>query len=105
MKPVFEAVRSGGGVLRETFQNGAFEMEYRGAGSRRALSVYSVASLTEKARQDVYGGFRPEELLRSGRDLLTERLLAEGEPSYARVERLLPRVKTGAYAFFGGAVT
>ena len=105
MKTVFETTRSGGGVLREYFTGTAFEMQYEAKGACHTLSVYAPSDLGRIDERTPYDGLSADDVLSLGRDLLTDRLLADGEPSYRRVEALLPRIEDGAYAFFGGATS
>ncbi len=105
MKQVFETVRSGGHILREYWDGKDFQMKYSSGDSDTALSMYEPASLGKEEKRIPYGGLTVDAIFASGKDLLTERLLAGGEPSYQKVEALLPKVEEGAYAFLGGAAS
>lgn len=105
MKTVFSFTRSNGAELRETWDGNSFSMQYFDKGQTTALSVYSPCELTQSAACIPWYGMSVVDVLTSGRDILTDQLLSGGEPSYARVEPLLPPVEEGAYAFFGGAAS
>ncbi len=102
---VFEYTRHSGAVLREIWDGQAFSMIYTDSKSSVQLPMYTLSDLFETELVEPYFGLSADAVLASGRDVLTERLLAEGEPSYDRVKPLLPKVEDGAYGFFGGAVS
>ena len=105
MKKVFEITRSRKDILREIWSDGAFEIEFVSADKKQKLFIYRPTDFGKETARMPYGGMTSETVLASGEDLLTKKLLADGEPSYQKVESLLPKVEEGAYAFFGGAVS
>lgn len=49
-----------------------------------------------------YFGYSLEEITRSGRDILAEKVLRDGEPSAAAVKGILPTIEKGKYYFLSG---
>lgn len=105
MEVIFQFKRACGGILQEVWNGKAFAMQYFKEGQTTNLSVYSPCDLTQSAVCTPWYGMSVADVLASGRDILTDRLLSEGEPSYTRVAPLLPPVEEGAYMFFGGVAS
>ena len=67
--------------MRETWDGTRFLMAFDDI----PLSVYQPSDLGAQRPYTPYADLSLDDILKSGRDLLTDRLLVEGEPSYARV--------------------
>lgn len=102
MKTVFEYKRTRGGMLWEEFCDGAWYVHYKDGAKERTFYAYSLADLDKINDCDPWGGRKPEEILASGRDILAEEILLDGEPCYKAVKRLLPPITEGAYSFLSG---
>lgn len=102
MKTVFEYKRTRGGVLREEFRDGAWYFCYSDGADTKNFYAYSLDDLDKKENRNPWGGKKPEDIFASGRDILAEELLRQGEPSYAAVKDLLPPIEEDAYSFLSG---
>lgn len=80
-------------------------MEYEKGGEKQVLSMYSVNELGKKEERTPYGGYGFQEILDSGKDLLGEIALKNGEPSYDEVKKLLPEILNVAYTFISGSAS
>lgn len=104
---IFETMRCvrTGGILVESYENGAWFMRFEGQNGAETLSAYTLDQLCEEESHTLWNGLRPEELLRHGRDVLGEQVLSQGEPDYETVRRLLPPITRQAYCFLSGAAS
>ena len=102
-KTVFEIENKNGDALREYYDNGSFSMELSCNGNLKALSMYHVEDSTKEKELNAYGGYTEKELLDSGRDVLGEELLKNGEPDFKQVEKILPSITAGAFDILCGA--
>lgn len=98
---VFTYTRTRGSVLREELTGEGWVVYY----DDRPLTAYAPADLFTTEARNPWGGMDADTVLDSGRDLLTEQLLSEGEPDFDRVRRLLPPVEKDAYVFLSGAAS
>lgn len=102
-KTVFEIANKKGDALKEYYENGSFAMELSLGGKVKLFSMYSVADLSKEKKLNNYGGYTEKELLDSGRDVLGEELLKNGEPNFSEVEKILPPITGGAFDILCGA--
>lgn len=97
--------RTRGGTLCEEVLDGTFRFLLTD-GERTHILPLSGGTYTEPAAGiPPYGGYRREELMASGRDLLAELALSGGEPDYRTVKALLPPLFRGTYALLGGVAS
>ena len=101
MKKTMFYQRFGGGALSEVLNGSVWSMEYSEQGNTTNLKMYDVNCLTDKSRNNLYNGLPIKDLMASGRDLLAEAALANGDPDYAEVAELMPGFSNG-YAFLSG---
>jgi len=65
--------------------------------------AYTHESFVPKPQSsNLYLGHTANELLDSGRDILAEEILKQGEPDYATISTILPTLGQNAYCFLGG---
>ena len=102
-KTVFEIINKNGDALKEYYENGSFTMELSIDGKVKPFSMYQVDDLTKEKELNAYGVYTEKELLDSGRDVLSEELLKNGEPNFKEVEKILPPVTGGAFDILCGA--
>ena len=102
MKSVFQYKRTRGGLIWEEFCNGAWYIHYKDEAKERTLYAYSLTDLDKIENRNPWGGRNPAQIIASGRDLLAEEILRDGEPTYDAVKRLLPPITEGAYSFLSG---
>ena len=102
-KAVFEIIKKNGDALAEYYENGSFAMELSVNGKVKRLRMYEVNDLTKDKELNAYGGHMAEELLDSGKDVLGEELLKNGEPDFAKVAKILPPITAGAFDILCGA--
>lgn len=102
-KAVFEIIKKNGDALAEYYENGSFAMELSVNGKVKRLRMYAVNDLTKDKELNAYGGHMAEELLDSGKDVLGEELLKNGEPDFAKVAKILPPITAGAFDILCGA--
>ena len=98
---VMQLTRANGSVLKEYFSNDTWYMEL----DDTRFLMYGLKQLSVSNDSEYWSGYLPEELLKDGRDILGEMLLAQGEPSFAIVQSLLPPITNGAYCFLSGAAS
>ena len=101
MAKLFEYKYGLNNTLSELYENGAFYFEYGDEADRRRLRLYSLTKESKQER-DVYLGHTKEEVLSSGRDILGEALLKNGDPVYSEVKLAMPEITEKAYCFLGG---
>lgn len=101
MKKVFEFKTSTGKTISEFIDNKTFKMIYEDKKGKYELDLYSVDDFKEDER-DVYIGYTIDEIIASGKDVLGEYLLRNGESDYSEVKKVLPKITKEAYAFLGG---
>ncbi len=100
---VFEIVKKNGNSLREYYENGSFAMELAEGKSVRRFCMYCVDDIDKERTINAYGGHTAEELLDSGKDILAEALLKNGDPDFAEVANILPPVTAGSFDILCGA--
>ena len=96
------AARSG--RLTEYYGDGGFSFSLETEEGVRDIPLYTVKEELPAAG-DYYLGYTLERITASGRDLLAEAVLAEGEPDYRRVKEILPPLKKDTYALLGGVAS
>lgn len=64
-------------------------------------NTYSLAELNNDEGCGDYCGFSLENLFKSGRDILAEKLLENGEPDFLEVKNCIPPINNGAYLILG----
>lgn len=101
MKTVFEFKRPSGIVLKEVFCDGGFQFYLFMGGEERKICLYKVENEDIEER-NLFLGYTAEEVLASGRDILGEKLCANGDPEYSEVKKVMPKITDKAYAFLGG---
>lgn len=89
------------GVLSEEYADGGFRFVYRTEEKERILPLYSICRAESEA-QNYYCGYTKDEILSSGKDLLAERLLANGDPDYCEVRSALPPITKNTYTVLSG---
>ena len=100
MKEIF-SYRSRIGTLCEYYNGDAFVFLYQNDEGEHTVPLYPLKR--EDAPEGAYYlGYTKEEIDASGRDLLAEAILAEGEPRYQSVKAVLPPLSTDTYAILGG---
>ena len=102
-KTVFEIEKKNGDTLKEYYENGSFAMELSLSGIVKRFSMYHVDDITKEKALNAFGGHTQEELLDSGRDILAEELLQNGDPDFNEVEKILPPVTDGSFDILCGA--
>ena len=92
------------GSLLEFFENGEYYFELKYEEKTHTLPLYSVKpeAISENS---FYCGYTKEEILASGRDLLAECLLKNGDPDYAEVKGALPPLSKDTYTVLGGVAS
>lgn len=90
-----------GRKLSESRDDGIWKIRFENHGKVYILNAYALSQLESPGDVNVYN----EISLRDGHDLPGGKLLAEGEPSYADVQRLLPPITDKAYCFLSGAAS
>lgn len=98
---VFSHRRPTGDRLAEFFEDGRLWLEYEADGERRELMLYS-DKVEDKAESPLYLGHTLDEVMASGRDILGEEMLKNGDPDYRAIDGILPRITEKAYCFIGG---
>ncbi|MBE7024331.1 MAG: hypothetical protein E7412_07715 [Ruminococcaceae bacterium] len=99
---VFETKRKRGEILKEFFADGVWKMTFGNKGEEKELVAYSVKDLSNVPELNLYNGHDPKELMDSGRDILGEELLKNGEPRFDEVKKVLSPTKAGGYSFLSG---
>lgn len=94
-----------GGRLAERYENGAWKICFETSAKCVALDAYTLDELERPDERTPWNGERPDRILNSGRDLLGEQVLSQGEPEYDQVRRLLPPITKRAYCFLSGAAS
>ena len=92
------------GILKEYCENGEFFFKYENGNLDRRLSLYTILRECED-KITPYLGYTPDEILKSGRDVLGEKLIKNGDPSYREVKSALPPITKGGYIVLGGVVS
>lgn len=87
--------------IKETFNDGVWTMQL----SDTSYSMYSINNLEKNEVNTGFCGYSPEELFKSGRDLLGEKLLKNGEPDFSEVKASIPPLNSGAYMILGAPAT
>ena len=98
---VFSHRRPTGDRLREIFEDGRLWLEYEAEGERREIRLYS-DEVREVRSSPLYLGHTLDEVMASGRDILGEEMLKNGDPDYGAIEGILPKITDKAYCFIGG---
>ena len=101
IKSVFEFTRPSGAMLCEVLSDSEFIFRLFDGDKTREISLYRIGDDVSEER-NVYLGHTKEEILGSGRDLLGEELMRDGDPEYSRVKTVMPKITEKAYAFLGG---
>lgn len=101
---VFSYTRITGGNITEYSDGKKWWFEYREKDVIRTLELYDIEENIEKYNR-LYLGYTMEEILASGKDILSEKLLENGEVSYSDVKGILNPVTKNAYCFLGGAAS
>lgn len=78
--------------------------EWRFCLGKKVLKLYVLNSISEE-ENTVYQETNPDSILKSGRDVLGEKLLENGDPIFCEVKNIFPPLKNGAYIFLGGAAS
>lgn len=104
---LFSYTRFSGAVLEETFQDGSWYLTYRDSKSSnspgsRILRAYSLTAAPKPPRNNLWLGLTPRRILDSGRDIMGEALIANGDPDIDAVRECLPEIIGDAYCFLGG---
>ncbi|MBE6609407.1 MAG: hypothetical protein E7634_01920 [Ruminococcaceae bacterium] len=92
------------GTLSELYKNGEFFFTYRNSTSERSFSLYSLSE-TDKPVSELYLGYSESDVLKSGKDILGETFIANGDPSYTKIKEVLPAITKNCYAFLGGVAS
>ncbi len=92
------------GSLAEYYENGEFTFQYSDGETARTLSLYRIGRPCNEERA-LYCGYTKDEVLSSGRDLLGESLLKNGDPNYGEVKNALPPLFRNTYAVLGGVAS
>ena len=101
MKKVFEFVRHSGLKLSEFLSDNEFFFRLSDGEAQQKISLYKIDEPSDEVR-NLYLGHTMEEVLASGKDLLGEELMRDGDPEYSKVKSAMPIVTQKAYAFLGG---
>ena len=94
--------RRNGDTVTETYRDGAWHIALSQKEETAVLAMYDCADLQKSVSRELYAGMDLDALLDSGKDILGEKLLRQGNFTYADVETLLPPVRTDAYCFLSG---
>ena len=97
--------RNNGEYIKEYFKDGIWEIVYSDGKNEKILHAYSLEELDKKTEINLYNGHNPKELMESGRDILAEELLKNGEPDFDEVKGILPCKKDGDYSFLSGSAS
>ena len=92
------------GSLTELYRDGGFVFLLKDAEGEHTLPLYQTDFQPGQAKKP-YLGYSKEEVMASGRDLLGEALLKNGDPDYAAVKSALPPLVTDTYAMLGGVTS
>ena len=90
-----------GAVLREFISDGELFFEYADEDRIERYSAYR-AEKDVPLPERLYLGHTLDEVLQSGRDILGEEILKNGEPEYSDIVGVLPRLTEDSYCFLGG---
>ena len=88
------------GCLEEYLDNGAFYFRY----NDRKLSLYTIHP-DRSVSDTCYCGYSRDEVLSSGRDILGEHLIKNGDPVYREVKNALPPLLRDTYTVLGGVAS
>ena len=102
---IFKHKRLRNGELTEKFEDNRWTMFFSHNGNCRELSMYSVADLDRFEKRNIYNGHNLTKLMSSGRDILAEEILKNGEPDFDVVKSLLPEINKNAFSFLSGAIS
>lgn len=100
----FSFTRTGGGKLCEYYDGQKWYFEYSDNNNTRAIDIYDIKE-NSKSYNRLYLGYTVEEVLDSGKDILAEKLLENGEISYREVKGILNPVTKNAFCFLGGTAS
>ena len=100
MKEIF-SYQSRIGTLSEYYNGDTYVFKYKNDEGEHTLPLYPLKR-EEAPKGPYYLGYTKEEIDASGRDLLAEAILAEGEPCYERIKEVLPPLSADTYAILGG---
>ena len=100
MNTTFEFKRICGGTLKEYFDGKTWWLEYTEGDIKEQIKMYDYEEC-KPASRELYLGHTKEEVLNSGKDILGEALMANGDVCYDDVVGVLPPVKDNAYCFVG----
>ena len=98
---VFSHRRPTGDRLTEIFEDGRLWLEYEADGKEYRIPLYS-DKVEEVRSSPLYLGHTLDEVMASGRDILGEQMLKDGDPDYGAINGILPRITEKAYCFIGG---
>lgn len=101
---IFDFKKPSGKRIFEKYENGSFWLCLSDGEIDEELLLYKLAFEAEEKR-NIYFGLKSEELLASGKDLLSEKLITYGDPVYSEVKSAMPKIEEGAYAFLGGVAS
>jgi len=89
------------GALVEHFKDGEFYFVYIDGDSEKTIPLYKTE---RKAREEIeyYCTYTKDEVISSGRDLIGEHLLKNGDPIYSEVKKALPPIARDTYTVLGG---
>lgn len=87
--------------INEIFNDGVWSVEIGDVVYR----MYSLAQLFKNEDKPDFFGYTPDALFKSGRDLLAEKLLQNGEPDFEAVKNSILPLKNGAYMILGAPST
>ena len=100
MSTIFEFVGRGGETLREIYSDNTFYFEFSKNESISRLNLYALGEKNSDLR-NVYLGHTMDEVLASGKDILGEEMIKNGDPVYSEVKKVMPKIDKSAYCFLG----
>lgn len=98
---IFEYTNRRSVSIREYLDTDGLYLEYTKGGKATRLYCYPL-NTSPKEEITPYLGYTLDEVIDSGRDILGDRLLENGEPDYDSIRGVLPEITTDAYCFLGG---
>lgn len=101
---VFEHIRFSDGVITEYTDGSKWWLEYTDKSGKTAIPMYEINPQEDDCHLP-YLGHKLNEVLDSGKDILGNALILNGEPIYSNVESVLPRITEGSYCFIGSTAS